>query len=261
MVSWTKLVSYSSSESFPLRNLTLGVLLVTGGTLAALPFRRYEAIPDVANGSANATGPILSELDTQAPSPATGLPSTGLPSLAQAVPASTGIPGAIPGFDSGDFASRSYRTQGEPADWHSTGRPAAHSPLPLTFDDLMTPIDQPEPIAQRFGATAANHARHLQQERAAAIEMPPMESLVMPVQPEGGERFESAGFPSTEVPALAGNSVAGNSVAGNLPTGKSPTGKSLASGSLASVPQPPVAQQRLPKSTVPASERLWIRQP
>ena len=55
-------LSIHPAPSLPLRTLTLGVLIVSGGTLASLPFRRYQAIPDASSGPVQATGPTQSEL-------------------------------------------------------------------------------------------------------------------------------------------------------------------------------------------------------
>ena len=45
-----------------MRNLTIGVLLIAGGTAAALPFRRYQSIQDASLEPTQATGPTQSAL-------------------------------------------------------------------------------------------------------------------------------------------------------------------------------------------------------
>ncbi len=47
-----------------LRNLTLGVLIVSGGTLAALPFRRSSSDRQTLDAAVRATGPTVTPLDT-----------------------------------------------------------------------------------------------------------------------------------------------------------------------------------------------------
>lgn len=47
-----------------MRNLTLGVLIVSGGTLAALPFRRSSSDRATLDAAVRATGPTVSPLDT-----------------------------------------------------------------------------------------------------------------------------------------------------------------------------------------------------
>jgi hypothetical protein len=49
--------------------------------------------------------------------------------------------------------------------------------VPLTFEDLMTPIDQPSPIQERYSATTPIRALQAEQERVAGLVMPAMESL------------------------------------------------------------------------------------
>lgn len=47
----------------PLRKLTFGVLVIALGCLAALPFRRYQSIPDASTLPVEATGPTQSALN------------------------------------------------------------------------------------------------------------------------------------------------------------------------------------------------------
>ena len=105
--------------------------------------------------------------------------------------------------------------------------------IPLTYEDLEVPIDQPEPIKQRFNATVANRAEQLERERVAGLVMPKLESLAV----EQIQQIEKVATQFAEQ-------------ANDLPK---------VTGSLASSRETQVAP--LPKAADANRQRHWIRQP
>ncbi len=202
----------SSSESFPLRNITLGVLIVTGGALAALPFRRLQIDSDASMGPREATGPTQSALD---------LPSLG--SLAasdiERTPDEVPLPDTLPVWRSDARARTTNRRMD----------------APLSFDDLMVPITDPEPIRRRFSATTS------ETDRRVVLEMPPLDALPPTMQVELNRKIAA----SPMLPERPGSDS-------HTPT---------VSGSLASTPWQAPSGDRLPTPTDPPNDRHWIRQP
>lgn len=210
-----------------MRTLTLGVLIVAGGTLASLPFRRYQSIPDASADPVHVTGPTQSAL--AAP------PSTLALDQPQVQPGLESLPAQ-------DLASNLPQWQPQP----QTAAATAPRPIdvPLTFDDLMAPIDQPVPIQQRYGATVPIREQQLEAERVAGIVMPALESLAASEVKEleqGLAQMQPQPEPVVTQPS-------------RLPPNRS----SRASASLASSRDEP-----LPGGNQPAETRArhWIRQP
>lgn len=145
-----------------LRTLTLGVLIVTGGTLAALPFRRYQAIPDASSAPAQVTGPMQSVLQSNA---AVDIAADRSQQQSAFDSASYGYGRSTGAYDS--IAHRRAVTQ----------ITRQRADIPLSYQDLEIPIDQPDPIKQRFNAAAPIRAEQLARERAAGLLMPAMETL------------------------------------------------------------------------------------
>lgn len=129
-----------------MRNLTLGVLIVTGGTLAALPFRRSPAIPDAslhANPDAvQATGPLQSALEI-APVQVADLQSDRpvVHSFSHQ---------EIPGLS--EFMGEQDPSQDLVA---AAPRRSEYAAKPLTYEDLMAPIVRPQSVQDRFQAIAS----------------------------------------------------------------------------------------------------------
>lgn len=115
-------------RAFPLRTLTLGVLIVSGGVLAALPFRRSNCVPDASDGAFQVTGPTPSTLGEHR-----------LELLAEMSP--DAAIGSDPIADLTPWST--------PAD----SRRCSAS-IPLSYDDLVVPIDRPATVQRRFGATS-----------------------------------------------------------------------------------------------------------
>jgi len=234
----------------PLRTLTLGVLIVAAGTLAALPFRRYQAIPDASSAPAQVTGPMQSALEP--PLPATearkdesnsvtvlfaASGDTQPPSQTQTAQTYTAQTYPVPTYHSDNLQRRNW-----------LGRSRRRAEIPLTYEDLQVPIDQPEPIKERFNATVPIRALRLEQERTAELVMPAMESLATSqleqIEKAAAEFAQGTGYQGTK----------------NLGTGKPGIITPPAvTGSLASSRDRTLDQ--LPKSESSDRTRHWIRQP
>lgn len=202
-----------------MRTLTLGLLIVCFGTLAALPFRKYQVIPDASSDPSHVTGPTQSPLSSSVT--ADSAPKTEqLPSLAD--------PGTfLPTTVAGQTPNR------------------RHIDIPLTYDDLAVPLDQPKPVLDRFSAVASVHQQKLEQERVSSLVMPALESLPLAQQPDFVRHSDSV-VSSIEQP------------------------QRRAAGRLASAMPPEPANdevQSTPLGSLPSaddeahSQRYWIRQP
>lgn len=252
-----------------MRTLTLGVLIVAGGTLAALPFRRYQAIPDASSDPIHVTGPTQSELTSNQfhqladASPQQQREMTLHKIQADVLAASENLAPNLPRWEA---------PPPEP--------PKLAIEIPLTFEDLATPIDMPPPLQRRFNATTAARAAQVEEEnRVAGILMPKMESMVASSE-RVDPRFRSdpnwlAQSQTNQTHAPSGQEriqspdrshISGES--GHLVITEPPRASGSASGSLASsrervtrrVPQlDPNAVDQMRAKTEPA--RHWIRQP
>jgi len=153
-----------------LKTLTFGALIVASGTLAALPFRRYQAIPDASSAPAQVTGPMQGVLESTPQ--ATTFSSQGESNSATVQLAAGGDMKPTPST----YPNPTYRSANS---WrqHSLERPRRRAEIPLTYEDLEVQIDLPDPIKERFNATVPIRALRLDQERMADLVMPAMESL------------------------------------------------------------------------------------
>ncbi|MFK8110575.1 MAG: hypothetical protein AB8B91_00145 [Rubripirellula sp.] len=214
-----------------MRTLTLGVLIVAGGTLAALPFRRYQAIPDASAEPVHVTGPEHSALTV----PPSQLAESSADPVSEETLAS--LQAQVLSIEVPRFQRQSVSI-------------APESPrsidVPLTFEDLMDPIDQPSPIKQRYSATTPIRAEAIERERVAGLVMPEMESLAA----SQVEAFNRSLVESK--PQRLGTSQAEGAPVQNTPR---------ASASLASSREETI--QRLPQAQTPPETRVrhWIRQP
>jgi hypothetical protein len=204
-------------RALPLRTLTLGVLIVSGGTLAALPFRRYQAIDDASSAPIQVTGPSHSALDSpqlesvEAGSPVDATSDQGL-------------------TDSGLLVAASH-PWAEPV----IPREPRRIDIPLTYEDLAQPIDQPAAIQRRFSATARAREKQLERKRVTELVMPAMESLAVSEQQQLERAMAASDVPSTTSRAT-----------GTLASSKSSSDPTLAP---------------LPEVTPAERQRHWIRQP
>ncbi len=144
-VSRTKLVadrpasesldSHDDRLSFPiqpsshrLRNLTLGVLIVSGGTLAALPFRRVPNQRGPHDASVRATGPTFTPLDTSS------------------VEVNFDRPAQVPATVIG---SRPWQMPVVTEPMHGE----RFIQMPDTYSEDMTPLPRPQIVAERYSAS------------------------------------------------------------------------------------------------------------
>lgn len=143
-----------------MRNLTLGAIIIAGGTLAALPFRNIAVVPDASGQPAQATGPTLSELQLKA----------GTPELANAIAPPSGFdPVLAEALPTWQPPRESYRERSQFS-------------APLSFDDLMAPITPPEPIRRRFGATVPVATADAIRNNAIATTDPPAMVAIEPAR-------------------------------------------------------------------------------
>ena len=281
-----------------MRTLTLGVLIVSGGTLAALPFRRYQAIPDSSITPVHATGPTDSALKMGTINPISGTVFTP-PQMADAM-----IPGSIlaphseaplpgsaedPHLNSLNRISQRAKTERSPD-------------APLTYEDLVLPIQMPDILQERFNATAAVKSIQMEKERLADTPPPRMETMTatssqtpastgpsrFALEPRrGAETLErSVMQPSTidqrqlqsNATRQRGSDTRVEDSVKKFPTVAQPQPEAteMATGTLASTASTstpteesdapamlPAAteQNRLPKVGTPSRPRHWIRQP
>ncbi len=178
-------VSLRPAPSLPLRTHVLGVLIVSGGTLAALPFRRYQPIPDASAAPTQVTGPTQSDIG-----------DTKLHMLAD-----------HSGSDEASDAAASDLLVAQLPHWTPAAAPQPrHVTIPLTYEDLAVPVvpaeqsevsspndlsarngqpgqsgtsDRPGPADQRFNATVTARQQQLRKERSASRFVPRIESLAL----------------------------------------------------------------------------------
>jgi hypothetical protein len=199
-----------------LRTLTLGVLIVSGGILAALPFRRYQTIPDASTGPAQATGPTQSAISER--------------SLKMLV-------------DSKSAGSSEALSPPELPIWTPPEQPKRRSEsIPLTYEDLLVPIDRPDNVQQRFSATVEARQSQPDNSRLPELVMPALESLALSQQHEIESRIAVVGVDADRPRANSRESQREATLA-------SATWRSAATDAL------PPADQTMRR------QRHWIRQP
>lgn len=147
-----------------MRNLTLGTIIVAGGLLAAIPFRRDAATSDTTPQNTLATGPTSMPFATPTTDPLIppwqNQTRPGPPALASAtqqLAAHTGTNQQVPmhrgagpptGFNEfADAPTKSIPTQRAP-------RMRRDTQLPLTYDDLAVPLSNPHFPDRRYNALA-----------------------------------------------------------------------------------------------------------
>jgi hypothetical protein len=290
--------AHSSSGPVPLRTLTLGVLIVSGGTLAALPFRRYQAIPDSSTNPVHVTGPTNSALQMRPPDAITQ-DAFRPPQASDAMRNGSILATHSPAIEAA-------RQQPRPQDGILAPR-QRRSDVPLTYEDLMLPIEMPAVVQERFNATAAVKSIQMEKERLANKELPRMEKMVATqTQPSAAatdsmfasstpsvaeQRVMQPGAasadavlptlaqPSVAQPTLAQPTLAQPNVAQPTLAQPSVALRETAAGSLAStsVTPPPMpssdqldaaeilpnlgTQNKLPSVAAQSRQRHWIQQP
>ena len=213
--------------------------------MAALPFRRYQAIPDASAVPAQVTGPSHSALDGPVPGRRSDAVVRESPNAAEL----------------NDAVLASHVPTWQP--------PTAPRPrqldVPLTYDDLAVPIDQPKPIQDRFNATAAVRQIQVESERVASLEMPPMENLVASQQEELQRVINSMEAPNPRPPAHAPGTAGGALASTNLrPSrlGTSPSAATTQLGNTSGQGLEPLPEAMPSQRVMPSQrQRHWIRQP
>ncbi|GAA5505029.1 hypothetical protein [Novipirellula caenicola] len=168
-----------------MRNLTLGVLIVSGGTLAALPFRRAPEIvaPDTIDqmpGSLlNTQTSVAAGQNRLSPEAARSYGSPVPPSLRTDLTEDLVLETTtIDAMDTQSFDSFSWNKPSVTESWASRRHQAYK---PLTYEDLAVPISRPDVINDRFSATASAVQQAQQQSRDAdkvVANMQPMQAGV-----------------------------------------------------------------------------------
>ncbi|WDQ15733.1 hypothetical protein [Rhodopirellula sp. P2] len=164
-----------------MRNLTLGTIIVVGGLLAAIPFRRDAVHPESSDPNALATGPTSAPFAIATSDPLTppwdsGTTGAGQAASFSAQTHSTGWPN----HRAPDPPSQGYAAPSRADDFVSTGpgaipteqaaRSRRDSRLPLTYDDLAVPLSSPHFPDERYNALAGSPSNPLPRQRS----MPPI---------------------------------------------------------------------------------------
>jgi hypothetical protein len=197
--------------------------------LAALPFRREQSILNASTEPNQVTGPTQSALNGPAADKST--------KFAPVVPSLNDLDrfGELPAFTPGTgFAAVSD----PPA--------RRHIDIPLTYEDLAVPIDQPKPILDRFSATATVHKQQLDAEKIAGLVMPPLETLPIEQQHALMQSAQQnfANQPGSE-PGTSGRLASASSTSSEGSNGEASSTKRYDAKASAELER----------------ERYWIRQP
>ena len=117
--------------------------------------------------------------------------------------------------------------------------------IPLTYDDLAVPLDQPKPVMDRFSATAQVQQERIEQDRIAGLVMPPMESLPLATQQE------LVSIAKSIAPAVNPTS---SRASGRLASSSAADHSEYASSEMQQL-------ENLPSKQDVETQRFWIRQP
>ncbi|MGI9445623.1 MAG: hypothetical protein ACR2N1_24320 [Rubripirellula sp.] len=185
-----------------MRTLTLGVLIVSGGTLAALPFRRYHAIPDSSTTPVHATGPTNSALQMSTTGSVFGA-AFAPPQMAEAI-----LPGSILATHSENTGVSGTQQGNSNSSDHipSLTKTSSASGGPLTYEDLVLPIEMPDIVQQRFNATAAVKSIQMEKERFANTDKSRMEPMT-PTSADAPNSADTSLFASQSRNEAASRSV------------------------------------------------------
>ena len=275
-----------------MRNLTLGTIIVVGGLLAAIPFRRDAVHPESSDPNALATGPTSAPfaIATSAPlnPPWDTEPSlAGQPESASGRSQSNGWPNQyLPDPPSQGFAaparSEAFAATGPDAiPSHQPARPRRDGRLPLTYNDLAVPLSNPHFPDQRFNALSGSPSN-------------PLPRQSMPPIGKAEARVHGASPPSEAQVAAQSPATASANLASSPAVREESTPAQLASSAPESRMRPDTRQQvlrpptmdlrsspspqepsrtrsfRIPEVEMPAMppapsvmerQRHWIRQP
>lgn len=238
-----------------MRSLTIGALIVCGGTIAALPFRRAAVDPATHESVSRLDGRIATELaitnETVAYDPWFVDPHSGPRTDAERTRSSSAM-----SLASQTHASESIQSIHSDA----LARPRRDLRLPLTYDDLAVPLTATEfrdgrfdALANRQTAPAAFPAvngvskdRHYQSMRVAADDPTQVDAKLPPWQM------------ASDLPQSILNKTPSTQTYRERPAAV-PSQPSAVVGRLASDARPRELEIR--EEPAPARERHWIRQP
>lgn len=190
------LLHHPADESPIVRNLTIGALIIIGGTVAALPFRRASV----------ATGPENNE-SVLATGPSSDLTTTGdsvpFEQLWVASESNYGVPSRSAAGSPTSLASQvrsADAPQGIPS--NAVARPRRDLRVPLSYDDLAVPLNTPHFTDGRFDALATHQDRARQ--NASPLAQSPTDSIANRTPrsngiPRGYESMKVAADPSDSV--------------------------------------------------------------
>ncbi|MEM9586212.1 MAG: hypothetical protein AAGA03_02930 [Planctomycetota bacterium] len=241
-----------------MRNLTLGVLILTLGVLAAIPFRRARRVDDAPIEPGQATGPRASNLPTSLGVDDAATRASELPRLTSPHPQSR----SIATHPKHANARQTSTSASSILDRHRWSQDAAGTPL--TYRDLAIPVDQPPGVQQDFAAASQFQSVAERVETTAPRFSPEafvQQSLqlrgpaIAPMQrPSTADQLatRSLARPSRGAPAAAAQTV--NSQPSDSDGVPSQTISHEPAGS-----QSILIPESLPKPA--GRERLWIRQP
>jgi hypothetical protein len=230
--------------------LTLGVLIVTGGTLAALPFRRSPAIPDASlqtrPDAVHATGPLESALEIVPGQVAAMHPDR--PTVHSV------LHQEIPGLN--EFMGEPERLQDLVA---AAPRGPNNAARPLTYEDLMAPIVRPQSVQDRFQAIASVRDTVIQntaiQNTAAETGQPQPPTVVR-------SESETSDINATRRTIEFEERFASvNATTESRPSAPTRAAGTLASSMLSDAPEIPQLPGASTENTLPARRRHWIVQP
>jgi hypothetical protein len=174
-----------------MRNLTLGTIIVVGGLLAAIPFRRDAVHPEASDPDALATGPTSAPFAIATADPLTppwgaessvGGPSAGQSVGGQSVSFGSQSPAVTwPDHRVADPPSRGQAAPSPSDAFASTGpdaipsqqpaRPRRNGRLPLTYNDLAVPLSNPHFPDQRFNALSGSPSNPMSQQPVPPVGM------------------------------------------------------------------------------------------
>ncbi|MEP1646465.1 hypothetical protein [Rhodopirellula bahusiensis] len=165
-----------------MRNLTLGTIIVVGGLLAAIPFRRDAVHPESSDPNALATGPTTAPFAIATSDPLS--PPWDTESYVAGQVASCSSPSQATGWPNHrgpDPPSQGYAAPSQSAAFAATGpnaippqqpaRPRRDGRLPLTYNDLAVPLSNPHFPDRRFNALSSSPSNPLARQSVPPVGM------------------------------------------------------------------------------------------
>ncbi|MFG0267739.1 MAG: hypothetical protein ACF8AM_21700 [Rhodopirellula sp. JB055] len=177
-----------------MRNLTLGTIIVVGGLLAAIPFRRDAVHPEASDPDALATGPTSAPFAIATADPLTppwGTEPSVVGQTASVASQSSAV--SWPDHRVSDLPSQGHAAPSPSDAFASTGpdaipsqqpaRPRRNMRVPLTYSDLAVPLSNPHFPDQRFNALSGSPSNPVSQGSVPPVGM--AEARVQGVRVQG----------------------------------------------------------------------------